>query len=277
VLLVYGAVLVVAHVHWHEVLLGCVGVRMSWSWHTVGLLVAILGTTISPYMFFWQSAHRVEQMRADPGPAHQSGPLVQQHGRHAYRRLFLARLDVFVGMLVSTLGMFAIMVATASTIGQHGSRNLNTAADAAAALEPIAGRWAVAIFAIGFVATGVLAVPVLASSGSIALAGMLGKAWGFDRSIRKAPVFYGLIVVGTLGGVATAIMANDPVGLLVFSAIINGICAAPFLVVVVLIASDTAIMGEFANGRLAAVAGWFTTILMGIAAVAGLYVTIGNR
>jgi Mn2+/Fe2+ NRAMP family transporter len=179
-------------------------------------------------------------------------------------------------MFISTAGMFAIMVATAATVGRNGPRQLNTAADAARALEPVAGQWASAIFAVGFIATGVLAVPVLASSGSIALAGLLGKKWGFDRSVRTAPAFYGLITVGTLGGIAIAFFSQDPVGLLVFSAIINGIAAAPFLVVVMLVSGDRSMMGDYVNGRLATVVGWLTAAIMAVAGVAGLYVTVAQ-
>jgi NRAMP (natural resistance-associated macrophage protein)-like metal ion transporter len=276
VLLVYVAVLVVARVDWPAVGAGVLGLRMTWNWTSVGLIVAVLGTTISPYMFFWQSAHRIEEMRGESDEPHASQPLAKRPRRPALRKLFLARVDVFIGMFASTLGMFAIMVATASTVGRDGSKQLNTAADAAKALEPIAGQWASAIFAIGFIATGALAVPILASSRSIALAGLLGKRWGFDRSVREAPLFSALIAAGTLGGIAISYFSENPVGLLVLSAMINGIAAAPFLIVVMLVARDRKIMGDFVNGRLAAVVGWLTAAVMAVAGLAGLYVTIAN-
>ena len=276
VLLVYVAVLVVSHVPWGEVGAGLVGLRMRWDWTSIGLVVAVLGTTISPYMFFWQSGHRIEEMRASPESPQASPPLRDRPPKRAWRKLLLARIDVLVGMVVSVAAMFAIMVATAATIGRDGPHDLNTAADAARALEPIAGPWAKVIFAIGFIATGVLAVPVLASSGSIALAGLLGKPWGFNRKVRKAPLFYGLIIVGTLGGVAIAELSSDPVGLLVFSAMINGIAAAPFLIVVMLVSRDRELMGNFVNGRLAAFVGWLTAAIMAVAGVAGLYITIAR-
>lgn len=279
VLLVYAAVLVVANVPWSDVGAGLVGLRMQWTWASAGLLVAVLGTTISPYMFFWQSAHRIEEMRAEDAAEegkHASKPLPERPRRHALRKLLLARIDVLLGMVVSTLGMFAIMVVTASTIGRDGPHDLNTAADAAKALAPIAGPWASAIFAIGFIATGVLAVPVLASSGSIALAGLLGKPWGFDRSPKKAPVFYGLIALGTLGGILISLFSADPVQLLVFSAMINGIAAAPFLVVTMLVSGDRRLMGDYVNGPIARSIGWLTTAIMAVAGIVGLYVTIVN-
>ena len=170
---------------------------MTWTWDSIGLVVAVLGTTISPYMFFWQSAHRVEEMRVESGTHDASKPLPERGPRKAGKKLSLSRVDVFVGMLASMLAMCAIMVSTSSTIGRNGPATISTAADAAKALDPIAGPLASAVFSIGFIATRVLAVPVLASSGSIALAGLLGKPWGFDRSPKRAPLFYGLIGADT--------------------------------------------------------------------------------
>jgi NRAMP (natural resistance-associated macrophage protein)-like metal ion transporter len=275
VLVVYVAVLFVANVSWSEVVAGTLGLRMTWSWDSAALVVAVLGTTISPYMFFWQSGHRIEEMREeDAGPA--ATPLTERPRDKSVRKLLMSRIDVAVGMVASTVAMFAIMVATASTIGRNGPQTLNTAADAAKALEPIAGPAASAIFAIGFIATGVLAVPVLASSGSIALAGLLGKPWGFNDSPRRAPLFYVLIGVGLIGGVLISAVADNPVQLLVLSATINGIAAAPFLLVVMLLSGDRRLMGTYVNGRLAAGVGWATTAIMLVAGVIGLYATIPN-
>lgn len=275
VLLVYFAVLFVANVPWGEVAAGTIGLRMTWNWASAGLLVAVLGTTISPYMFFWESGHRVEEMREE-GDNPLAVPLDERPRRQSLRKLFLSRIDVFVGMFVSVAAMLAIMVATASTIGRNGPQQLNTAADAAKALEPIAGPAAAAIFAIGFIATGVLAVPVLASSGSIALAGLLGKPWGFNKSTRRAPLFYVLIGVGLVGGVAISAVNDNPVQLLVLSATINGIAAAPFLLVVMLVSGDHKLMGRHVNGRLAAWVGWLTTVIMLVAGAVGIYTMIAN-
>lgn len=275
VLLVYFAVLFVANVPWGEVAAGVAGLRMTWSWDSAGLLVAVLGTTISPYMFFWESGHRVEEMREEGGSP-LAVPLDDRPRRQSLRKLFLSRIDVFVGMLVSVAAMLAIMVAAASTVGRNGPQQLNTAADAAKALEPIAGPAAAAIFAIGFIATGVLAVPVLASSGSIALAGLLGKPWGFNDSPRRAPLFYALIGVGLVGGVAISALTDNPVQLLVLSATINGIAAAPFLLVVMLLSRDRKLMGTHVNGRLAATVGWLTTVIMLVAGMVGIWATIAN-
>jgi NRAMP (natural resistance-associated macrophage protein)-like metal ion transporter len=275
VLLAYIGVLVVAHVPWAEAGAGLVGLRMNWSWNTVSLVVAVLGTTISPYMFFWESAQRVEELRGNAGGRDAYVPWARRPiQRRDLHQLRLVRTDVFTGMFMSTLGMVAIIISTASTIGRNGPAEIHTAAEAAKALEPIAGSLATAVFALGFVATGVLAVPVLASSGATALAGLLGKPWGFDKSLRRAPLFYFLIAAGTLGGVAIASVSNHPVQLLVLSAIINGIAAAPFLVVVMLISNSKTLLGKHRNGIVSNITGWFTTVIMAVAGAAGVYVTL---
>ncbi|HSN12595.1 MAG TPA: Nramp family divalent metal transporter [Propionibacteriaceae bacterium] len=275
VLLTYVGVLAVAHVPWGEVGAGFLGLRMHWSWNEVALIVAVLGTTISPYMFFWESAQRVEELRATAGGRDPYVPWARRPiGRRDLHQLRKVRADVFTGMLISTLGMLAIIISTASTIGRNGPVEIHTAAEAAKALEPIAGPAASIVFALGFVATGVLAVPVLAGSGAAAMSGLLGKPWGFDKTLRRAPLFYVLIAAGTLGGVIIAWVSKDPVGLLVFSAIINGIAAAPFLVVVMLISNSRTLLGEHRNGVLANVLGWITTAVMAVAGVVGVYVTL---
>jgi Mn2+/Fe2+ NRAMP family transporter len=128
------------------------------------------------------------------------------------------------------------------------------------------------LFALGFVGSGMLAIPVLAGSGSVGMAGLLHKSWGFSKSVRQAPVFYGLVVVGTIGGTALSLLDVNPVKLLVYVALINGILAAPFLFLVMMVSHDATIMGRHRNGRVALVLGWFTTVLM--AAAAGVYLVV---
>lgn len=268
VLLVYVVVLWFAHVDWAEVGRGLIGARMSWSWKSAALTVAVLGTSISPYMFFWESADRVEEMRAEHGTADASLPLPRRRRRHRY--LQDARIDVFVGMAMSVIVMFAIITASAATIGRHGSVDIGTAAEAAAALQPVAGQASSTIFAIGFIASGLLAVPVLSASGSVALAGLLGKPWGLNRSASRAPLFYLVVLAGIIGGSIIAVFSHDVIGLLVFSAIVNGIAAAPCLLVTMLIAGDTRLMGRYRNRRLATVLGWTTVAIMGVAGVVGV-------
>jgi Mn2+/Fe2+ NRAMP family transporter len=166
------------------------------------------------------------------------------------------------------LVMFAIILATAETLNAHGKTNVQSAAQAAAALKPFAGHFASVIFALGFIGSGLLAVPVLAGAGSVGMAGLLGKKWGFSRTVRKAPVFYGLVALGTLGGMALSLVHVNPIKLLVFVAIINGIAAGPFLFVVMRVSSSKSLMGDYVNGKAATILGWLTTSIMAAAAIA---------
>jgi Mn2+/Fe2+ NRAMP family transporter len=147
-------------------------------------------------------------------------------------------------MTFSNLVMFAIIVATAQTLHARGQTSIQSAAQAAQALKPFAGHFASAIFALGFIGSGLLAIPVLAGAGSVGMAVLLGKKWGFERSVRKAPVFYGLVALGTLGGTALSLLHVNPIKLLVLVAVINGVAAAPFLVVVMRVSSSKRIMGD---------------------------------
>ncbi|MDQ1461049.1 MAG: hypothetical protein QOI08_2533, partial [Actinomycetota bacterium] len=168
----------------------------------------------------------------------------------------------------SNVVMFAIIVATASTLGATGSTKIDSAAQAASALKPVAGSISSTLFATGFIGAGFLAVPVLAGSAAAGIAGLAGWGWGFSRNPRQAPVFYVLVAVGTLGGAAFSLIGANPISLLVIVAIVNGLAAAPFLIVVMLIARDRDLMGKYANGKLATIVGWLTVAVMTIAAVA---------
>ena len=234
----------------------------------------MLGTTISPYLFFWQSAHRLEEMRDEPEGGTEPQPLGQQSPARAQRKERTSRLDVLVGMTFSNLVMFAVIVATAETLHAHHITNIASAAQAAEALKPFAGHFASALFALGFIGSGLLAIPVLAGSGSVGMAGLLGKQWGFSRSVRKAPVFYGLVALGTLGGTALSLLHVNPIKLLVLVAVINGVAAAPFIFVVMWVSSNKRLMGDYVNGKVAKVLGWLTAAIMAVAAVA-LFATGG--
>jgi Mn2+/Fe2+ NRAMP family transporter len=240
----------------------------------LALLVAVLGTTISPYLFFWQSAHRLEEMRDEPEGGAKAVPLKQQNPARARRKQRTSRLDVFVGMTFSNVVMFAIILVTAETLHAHGITNVQSAAQAASALKPFAGHFASVFFALGFIGSGLLAIPVLAASGSVGMAGLLGKQWGFSRSVRKAPAFYGLVALGTIGGTALSLLQVNPIKLLVFVAVLNGVIAAPFLVVVMFVSSNRKLMGEYVNGKASKILGWSTAALMAVAAIA-LFATGG--
>jgi NRAMP (natural resistance-associated macrophage protein)-like metal ion transporter len=263
-LLTYFVVLFSINVNWGQVGLHTVVPHVTFNSSYFALLVAVLGTTISPYLFFWQSAHRLEELRAEPEGGDRPVALKDRTKEDAKYKERTSRGDVFTGMAFSNAVMFAIIVVTATTL--HGKK-ISSAADAANALKPVAGHWSSLLFALGFIGTGMLAIPVLAGSGAAGMAGLLGKRWGFSRSVRKAPVFYGLVAAGTVGGTILSLLTSNPIHLLVLVAVINGIAAAPFLLVVMLIARDRALMGEYRNGKVASVLGWLAFAVMAAAAL----------
>ena len=273
-LLAYVVVAVLVTHQWSRVLSHTFVPHIELNKTYLALLVAVLGTTISPYLFFWQSAHRIEEMRDAPEGGAEPVPLKRLSRRRAGKKERMSRLDVFTGMAFSNMVMFAIIVATAETLHIHHLTHIQSAAQAAKALRPFAGRFASAIFAFGFIGSGLLAVPVLAASGSVGMAGLLGKEWGFSRSIRQAPVFYGLLALGTVGGTAFSLLHVNPIKLLVLVAVINGVAAAPFLFVVMRISSSKRLMGKNVNGLTANILGWLTTAIMAAAAIA-LFATGG--
>lgn len=276
VLLVYLGVLFATHVNWGSVAAGLAGFQFQLSPAYLGLAVGVLGTTVSPYMFFWQSAQRVEEMREEKRGGHDAPALDERPAREAHRRLRNGRIDVFTGMAFSVLIMFAIIASSAATLGAH-HKTVSSAAEAAKALEPIAGDFASILFALGFIGSGMLAVPVLAAAGAAGLSALLNKNWGLDKNPRRAPLFYVLLGIGMIGGTILAVVSTDPIGLLVLSAIVNGIAAGPFLIIMMLISRDRTIMGRHRNGKLAATLGWATTVLMCVAGAYGIWYTVAGR
>ena len=273
-LLAYLVVAVLVTHQWSQVVTHTFVPHIQFNKTYLALLVAVLGTTISPYLFFWQSAHRIEEMRDAPEGGTKPLPLKRLSRRKAGRKERMSRLDVFTGMAFSNIVMFAIIVATAQTLHGHNILHIQSAAQAAKALRPFAGRFASVIFALGFIGSGLLAVPVLAASGSVGMSGLLGKEWGFSRSIRQAPVFYGLLALGTVGGTLFSLLHVNPIRLLVLVAVINGVAAAPFLFVVMRVSSSQRLMGKYVNGLTANILGWLTAALMAAAAIA-LFATGG--
>ncbi len=263
----YIAMLFMVHVSWTRVAHATFIPHVSLKSDYVALLVAILGTTISPYLFFWQNLHRLEEMRAEPVGGSRARPLSRRSKKAAGRKERRSRFDVFSGMAFSNVVMFAIITATAATLGQHGHKKIQSAAEAASALKPVAGRFASEIFALGFIGAGMLAIPVLAGAGSAGMAGLLGKPAGFSSSPRSAPTFYGLVLAGIVVGTGLSLLGVNPIRLLVVVPVINGVAAAPFLVLLMLISNDKATMGRYRNGRLAQTLGWATAVLMAAAAI----------
>jgi Mn2+/Fe2+ NRAMP family transporter len=266
-LLSYVGVLFAVHLDWPTVLAHTVIPHIQFTKGYLTLLIAVLGTTISPYLFFWQTTNRVDEMREEDIGGASAVPLRRRLRSAAKSKLRLSRFDVFFGMAFSNFVMFAIIAATAATLGANGSVDISSAAEAATALRPVAGHLASMLFALGFIGSGMLAVPVLAGAGASGISGLLGKPTGFTNSIRQAPVFYGLVIAGTVAGTAFSAAGIDPIKLLVLVAVINGIAASPFLLIVMLVSGNRAIMGEQTNRRLSTTLGWLTFTVMAAAAV----------
>ena len=224
-------------------------------------LVAVLGTTISPYLFFWQSGQEVEE----------------QHRRHvkplcvtpktAGAELIRIRTDTFVGMGFSNLIALFIIIATAATLNAHGVTNIQTSSQAAEALRPIAGVFTFALFALGIIGTGLLAIPVLAGSAAYAVSEMFGWTSGLRRKPREARAFYAVIAVATLSGAALNFTAIDPIKALYWSAVVNGVLAAPLMAVMIVIAMNKRIMGRLTLGLPLVLIGGAATIVMAAASV----------
>jgi NRAMP (natural resistance-associated macrophage protein)-like metal ion transporter len=273
-LLAYLAVLVLAAPSWTEIASHTFVPHVEFSGEYAGLLVAVLGTTISPYLFFWQSAHRIEELRDEPVGGQTAVTLQERATSEANRKERISRADVFTGMAFSNVVMFAVIIAGAQ-LAAHGTHDIGSATEAARALQPVAGDYAQLLFALGFIGSGMLAIPVLAGAGAVGMAGLLGKRWGFSRSVRQAPVFYGLVAAGTLGGTVLSVLHVNPIRLLVIVAMINGLAAAPFLIVILLIANNRRLMGDHVNGRAANSLVGLTIILMTFGAIV-LVSTGGN-
>ncbi len=235
----------------------------------VALVVAILGTTISPYLFFWQASQEVEEEIARGRKR-----LWQRRGA-TDGELRYAALDVNVGMLFSNLVMYFIILATAATLHKTGTPGIRSAADAAEALRPLAGNAATILMAVGLIGTGFLAVPILTSSGSYAVCETFGWKCSLDARPARAKEFYLILGASTLGGLVIDLLGVDPINALFWTAVINGLLSPFLLVVIMLIANNRTVMGDRVNGRGLNFLGWATAILLFLAAV-GLFLTWGK-
>jgi NRAMP (natural resistance-associated macrophage protein)-like metal ion transporter len=268
-LVAYIGAALFARPDWGDVLRGTLIPRFSLDPAYVAALVAIFGTTISPYMFFWQPSEEVEEEIA-----HGRVTVEQRRGATS-SELRAAALDTRLGMFFSNLIMYFIILATGATLYQTGQTHITSAAQAAEALRPVAGDWAAALLAVGLIGSGFLAVPVLTGSSAYAVAETFGWAEGLSRKVREARGFYGVIVAATILGVLFNFLGLNPIDALFWSAVLNGLLAPPLLVLVMLVANDRGVMGNRTNGRRLNVIGWATTIVM-FSAVIGLVATWGR-
>ena len=265
VLLAYVAVALVVPIHWGDVAHAIVLPRFSLSSDYLTTVVAVLGTTISPYLFFWQASQEVEEMRSEPGQK----PL-RRMPHQAPAQLRRINFDTWVGMGVSNVIAFFIVLTAAATLHLHHV-DVKTSADAARALEPIGGRFAYVLFSLGIIGTGLLALPVLAGSAAYAAAGSFRWRSSLALHLTLARQFYAVIALSIVGGVTITFMHFDPIRALYWSAVINGVTAVPIMAIIMHMAQSKRIMGEFAVKGSMAWGGWLATIAMAIAAV-GMFV-----
>jgi NRAMP (natural resistance-associated macrophage protein)-like metal ion transporter len=261
-LFAYVATVFIVHVPWAHVLYRTVMPETSFDVHYIVAIVAVFGTTISPYLFFWQASQEVEEQRASP----QERPLriAPEQARRSLRRI---KTDTYIGMAFSNLIAFFIILTAAVTLHAHGLTNIETSAQAAQALRPLAGPYAFYLFAAGIVGTGLLAVPVLAGSAAYAVAEAFDWQIGLGRRVMKARGFYAILTIATLLGVALNFTPVDPIKALFWSAVINGVIAVPIMVIVMLLSGREDVMGNFIVKGPLRLLGWAATAVMGIAVI----------
>ena len=268
-LFAYVAIVFLLPLDWKEIGAGLIGLHPDLTESAATTIVAIFGTTISPYLFFWQSAQEVEEVDQHPDEK----PLVKDPAE-APEAINRIRIDTIAGMLASNLIALAIMIATAATLHVHGVTDINTAADAANALKPIAGRFAFALFSIGIIGTGLLAVPVLAGSTAYAVGDAWGWKTGLDRMPWQATGFYAVIGAAVILGLGIDYSGLDPIKALYWSAVLNGLVAVPMMAALMIVAGSKKRMGDFRVGPLLGGLGWLSTLVMAAAAVTMIYVSV---
>jgi len=258
-LFAYVGVVFAVYVPWDQALAATLIPRFVFDSTHAMALVAVLGTTISPYLFFWQAAMEVEELRRAGTPPLSTTPT---QAAPSFRRI---RLDTVLGMTFSNVIAVFIIIATAATLHAAGVVDIQTSAQAAEALRPIAGPFAFAVFALGIIGTGLLAVPVLAGSSAYAVAELFRLPEGLDRRPLQARWFYAVIAASTLAGVALNFTSIDPVKALYWSAVVNGLLSAPLLAVIMLLAANPRAMGRLTLSHPMRLGGWIATLVMVLA------------
>lgn len=258
VLFAYIALVFAVQVPWGDVIFGTLVPAVSFNADYLTLVVAVLGTTISPYLFFWQASQEVEEMHR----GRQTRPLKRRKGGGSEIKRITR--DTVIGMIVSNIVSYSIVLTTAATLHVHGVTNIQTAADAANALRPIAGEFAFLLFAAGIIGTGMLAVPVLAGSAAYAVGDLFGWRATLEAKFPEAFGFYAIICTATLVGFGLTFTPIDPIKMLVWSAVINGVVAVPIMAIMMVIVANTEAMGRFRAKGILVVAGWAATALMGL-------------
>ncbi|PXV55866.1 NRAMP (natural resistance-associated macrophage protein) metal ion transporters [Dyella jiangningensis] len=269
-LFAYVATLFTIHIPWGTAMRALVFPHAPWNAEYLTGVVAVLGTTISPYLFCWQAAQEVEELRENNG----RDPLkhATDQAPDAFRRI---ALDTSVGMIFSNVIAFAMILTTAAALHAHGKMDVKSAADAAEALRPVAGRFAFTLFSLGIISTGMLAVPVLAGSTAFAVAGAAHARYGLARKPGQAKLFYAVLVGTMVLGAALTFSPIDPIKALYWSAVVNGVCAVPLMVAIMLVSRRRKVMGDHVLRGWLHVLGWCATVAMG-AAVVVMFLTLGK-
>jgi Mn2+/Fe2+ NRAMP family transporter len=262
-LFAYIATAFCVHINWKEALHATLVPQIGWSGTYLTGVIAVLGTTISPYLFFWQASQEVEEVKTTRGEK-----ALKRAPRQAPAQLERIRFDTYIGMALSNIVAFFIILTTAATLQTHGETNIATAAEAAKALAPLAGRWAEALFACGIIGTGMLAVPVLAGSAAYALGEACKWPVSLEHKFNHATRFYGAIAAAMGAGIALNFLGINPIYALYLAAVVNGVLSAPLIAVILHIASSKRVMEKFAIPSYLRIVGW-------VAAVAMLSATIG--
>lgn len=259
-LLTYVGIIFAVHISWLQVMHAIVMPKLTWTSVTITTIVAVFGTTISPYLFFWQAAQEVEELEADP----LAKPLkiAPEQASSSFTRI---KIDTYIGMGISNLVAFFIILTAAVTLNLHGVTSIQTSAEAASALRPIAGEFAFLLFAIGIIGTGLLAVPVLAGSAAYAMADTFKWKKGLEKKPSVAKKFYGIIVISIIGGLALDFAPIDPIKALYWSAVINGVISVPIMAIMMLMGTRAEVMGRFVITRRLKWLGWLATIAMTVA------------
>lgn len=253
-------------INWGEVFMHFFRPGISFDRETVILICAALGTTISPYLFFWQTSQEVEEQIL-------KGEITQQERREqtTFGDIKKMRVDVFSGMLFSNVVMFFIIIACASTLFKNGITNITSAAQAASALRPFAGDFSFLFFTLGIVGTGLLSIPVLAGSASYAVSESFGWNFGLYRKWKQATSFYGVIILAMVLGILLNFVGLDPIKALIYSAVLNGIIAPVIIFFIVRISADGNTMGEFKNQKIANFLGWLTFLVMLFVSISAIF------
>ncbi len=265
VLLAYILSALIVGLDWANVARGTLMPSIDFDWNQIYLVGAVLGTTISPYLFFWQTSQEVEDSKLRGKPVE-----VGWRQEPAKAELKAMKTDVWSGMFFSNVVMFFIIAACAGTLYASGITGIESAADAAEALRPFAGDAAFFLFAVGIVGTGMLAIPVLAGSASYAISESFGWKHGLYRKLRGAYAFYGIIIIAMIVGILLNFVGLDPIKALIYSAIANAVIAPVVLFLIVRMSSSEVVMGEHANTARIRRAGWLVTALMTVVAAATL-------